>query len=82
MKTKQVIKSLCFFAFVVAASSAVAAESAAVQWDAASGRLTLEYHGGAILRATVTARDADGQAVTVKLEKKGAIERSRPVGDY
>jgi len=41
---------------------------AGVQWDAAKGELTLEYHGGTILRATVTATDADGKSVGVTLE--------------
>ena len=43
---------------------------ATVAWDAASGRLTLEYHGGAILSATVTANDAAGKAVAVKLDQQ------------
>jgi hypothetical protein len=43
---------------------------ATVAWDAASGRLTLEYHGGAILSATLTANDAAGKAVAVKLDQQ------------
>ena len=76
MNTNQIVRSLCLSAFVVAASIATAAESpppnepTSVQWDAGSGRLTLEYRGGAILQATVTAKDADGQAVSVTLDKR------------
>ncbi|MCX6996929.1 MAG: alpha-galactosidase [Kiritimatiellaeota bacterium] len=43
---------------------------ATVAWDAASGRLMLEYHGGAILSATLTANDATGKAVAVKLDQQ------------
>jgi hypothetical protein len=43
---------------------------AEVKWDAASGKLALEYHGGAILSATIHAEDAGGQPLagaTLKL---------------
>jgi hypothetical protein len=76
MNTNQVFRSLCLSTFVAAASIATAAQSpppnepTSVQWDAGSGWLTLEYRGGAILQATVTAKDAAGQAVAVKLDKK------------
>jgi len=76
MNTNQIVRSLCLSAFVVAASIATAAESpppnepTSVQWDAGSGRLTLAYRGGAILQATVTAKDADGQAVPVTLDER------------
>ncbi|MCX7427055.1 MAG: hypothetical protein NTW96_15705 [Planctomycetia bacterium] len=42
-----------------------------VEWNAGEGRLSLRYHGGAILEATVGAEDASGRAaagVEVKLE--------------
>lgn len=44
---------------------------AAVEWKVGDGRLTLRYHGGVILDATVRAEDASGAAVAgaeVKLE--------------
>jgi len=44
--------------------------AAAAGWNAASGELMLEYHGTEILRATVTAKDADGKTVAVKLDSK------------
>ena len=43
---------------------------ASAKWDAASGKLTLEYHGAKILIATVTAKDADGRSVAVKFDTK------------
>ena len=42
---------------------------AAVEWDAEEGRLTLSYHGGKILEATVEGKDAGGEPLAVKLEK-------------
>lgn len=83
MNTNQIVRSLCLSAFVVAASIATAAESpppnepTSVQWDAGSGRLTLEYHGGAILQATVTAKDAGGQTVPVTLDKKDETQNDK-----
>ena len=44
----------------------------AAHWDAAKGQLTLDYHGITIFSATVTAKDADGKAVAVKLDSKAA----------
>jgi len=44
---------------------------ATVEWNAQAGRLSLRYHGGVILDATVGAEDASGRAaaeVEVKLE--------------
>jgi len=41
---------------------------AKAQWDADSGRLTLEYHGEIILSTTVQAKNADGKNVAVKFE--------------
>jgi len=44
----------------------------AVEWNAEQGRLSLRYHGSAILEATVVAEDASGSAVPgaeVKLER-------------
>jgi len=63
---------------LIASSAATAEEGvtpppnapAAVQWDAATGKLTLNYHGGTILEATVKAEDAEGKRLpdaTVKL---------------
>ena len=43
---------------------------AAVQWRAATGELTLEYHGTEILSAAVTAKDAGGKSVAVKFDSK------------
>jgi len=43
---------------------------AAAEWDAAKGELTLEYHGVKILNAAVTAKDADGASIAVKLDSK------------
>jgi len=63
---------------LIASSAATAEEGvtpppnapATVQWDAATGKLTLNYHGGTILEATVKAEDAEGKRLpdaTVKL---------------
>ena len=44
-----------------------------VEWNAGQGRLSLRYHGGVILEATVRAQDASGSPVAgaeVKLEPK------------
>jgi len=44
---------------------------AKIQWNAEKGKLSLQYHGTAILDATLVAEDADGNVVTgvtVKLE--------------
>ncbi len=44
---------------------------AAVEWNAATGKLSLKYHGGTIFEAAVTAQDADGKPLpdaAVKLE--------------
>ena len=44
---------------------------AEVQWDAATGKLSLKYHGGKILEARVAAEDAQGNPLenaAVKLE--------------
>ena len=41
-----------------------------VQWDAATGQLTFEYHGSTILTASVAAKDADGETVAVRFESK------------
>ena len=43
---------------------------ATAQWDAATGQLKLKYHGTEILIATVTAKDADGKSMSVKLDSK------------
>jgi hypothetical protein len=43
---------------------------ATVGWEAAKGALTLTYHGTRILDVTVTAQDADGTSIAVKLESK------------
>jgi hypothetical protein len=48
-------------------------EPATAKWDAATGELTLEYHGVKILRAAVAAKDADGTNVAVKLDSKADI---------
>ena len=59
-------------------------EPADVKWDAGTGKLTLSYHGGVILGATVRAEDATGKTLdgtTIKLEQppgvgeKGKIEQ-------
>ncbi|NQU20117.1 MAG: alpha-galactosidase [Candidatus Nealsonbacteria bacterium] len=41
-----------------------------VQWDGSKGELTLQYHGVAILHATVTANDTEGKSAAVKLDLK------------
>ena len=46
---------------------------ATAEWNAAKGELSLEYHGTRILSATVTAVDADGTSVAVKLDSKADI---------
>jgi hypothetical protein len=43
---------------------------AQAEWDAAKGELILRYHGSEILRAAVTARDADGHSVAVQFGKR------------
>ena len=62
---------------VLAVTATVAAAApppnapATVEWNAQAGRLSLRYHGGVILDATVGAEDASGHAaagVEVKLE--------------
>jgi len=69
--------------FLVRATS-LAAETpppnspADAKWDAAAGRLTLQYHGGAVFEATVKAADADGGPVAVRLES-GATENDGKV---
>lgn len=40
------------------------------RWDAATGQVTLEYHGSTILTASVRAKDADGNSLHVKSESK------------
>jgi len=70
------MKSMFFLTVLVGATLARAAEApppneaAKVDWNADSGRLKIEYHGGTILDATVTAEGADGKAPKVKLEQK------------
>jgi len=41
---------------------------AAVEWNAQAGRLSLRYHGGVILEATVGAEDAAGRAAPKPLK--------------
>jgi len=43
---------------------------AVAQWDAATGQLSLEYHGAKILNTTVTAKDADGKGIAVRFDSK------------
>lgn len=55
---------------------------ATVDWDAASGRLTLRYHGTAILQADVRVEDAAGAAlpgVAVNLDESGPVAADAPV---
>jgi len=44
-------------------------EPASVHWNAKEGQLTLSYHGGKILEATLQATDADGKPVAVTAQK-------------
>jgi hypothetical protein len=70
---------LTILAVLASASWAVAQETAepptntpaTVEWNAAHGRLSLCYHGGVILDATIRAEDAAGQVVAgveIKME--------------
>jgi len=70
--TVTLIGSLTCFVSTVFGKDVAAPPNAAAtaQWDAAKGELTLEYHGGTILRAVVRARNADGKSVAVKLDSK------------
>jgi len=50
---------------------------ATVEWNAGQGRLSLRYHGTAILDATIRAEDADGdevEGVAVKLEQAETVD--------
>jgi len=49
------------FATAPAAPAPPPNEPAAVKWDAATGKLSLAYHGGTILAATVRAENAGGE---------------------
>ena len=77
LNMKLILAAVCAVAslnVIAAAEPAVSPPAnapAAVKWDAATGKLTLDYHGGAILEGTIRAEDAAGKAVTgaaVKLE--------------
>ncbi len=60
-----------FFSTAYAGGVAPPPNSAATaRWDAATGRLTLEYHGAEIFIAAVTAKDADGKSAAVKCDSK------------
>jgi hypothetical protein len=52
---------------------------ARAEWDAAKGELILQYHGSEILRAAVTAKDAEGQSVAVQFGKQEDADDNRVV---
>jgi hypothetical protein len=81
MKTKLILTAACALASLTSINAAAPAVTpppnapAAVKWDAASGKLTLNYHGGVILDATVRAEDAAGKPVagaSIRLEQPPA----------
>jgi len=43
---------------------------ATARWDAATGQLTVQYHGINVLSAKVTAKDAGGKSVAVEFDSK------------
>lgn len=83
MKYPIILTAACGLACLTAAAAAPAPppnQPAEVKWDAATGKLALDYHGGAILAATVRAENADGQPLTgAKL--KLAPADTRAAGD-
>jgi len=69
LPTLSLVVVLTGFASAAAKDVTPPANTAAnAHWDAAKGGLTVEYHGAAILTASITAKDADGKNVAVKFE--------------
>ena len=77
MKMKFVLSSACVMLSFNVRTAAEPAPvpppnaPAEIKWDAATGKLTLNYHGGVILDATVRAEDAAGKVVTAAAVKLG-----------
>jgi len=83
MKHLFILTGACGLACLAAATAAPAPppnQPAEVKWDAATGKLALEYHGGTILAATVRAENADGQPLA-GARFKLAPDESRGDGD-
>ena len=71
LPTVSLIVVLTGFSSTAAKEAAPPANAVAkAHWDAAEGKLTLEYNGTTILTASVAAKDSGGKSVAVQCESK------------